>query len=154
MVSYNIYYYPIRLQQSNTQSMKLFESVHFTIGFDEEIQATYLIFHDFCNTELFKEAHLRILEAFLKHRSGKHFTDTRNMGAVSPKIQTWVATTIVPEMAFVSPRGKAHIALILGKDVFANFAAENIAEKTTQISHTRFFDQEVMARDWLKGIIL
>lgn len=134
--------------------MKIFEHELYEISLEEDIQATCLRFKDFCNTEFFKEAHLKLLEAFLEHRTGKHLTDVRQMGAVHPDVQIWVANTIVMEMAQASPLAKVYIALILGEDIFANFAAENIAERTTKISCTRFFNDLEKGKFWLKQIVL
>ncbi|BDD08020.1 hypothetical protein FUAX_04520 [Fulvitalea axinellae] len=79
-----------------------------------------------------------------------HLADSGNMGTVSVEVQEWVAKEVMPEMA-KNAGGKYKMAGILSGDVFASFAFQNVARRTTVDGVSMcMFDNEPEAVAWLK----
>ncbi|MEO1049547.1 MAG: hypothetical protein AAFX87_02940 [Bacteroidota bacterium] len=121
------------------------------IGFDNEIEATFMIFKKEVNTQEFIDVHKEVVTMLdgMDKSTGKHYVDTSKISAVSLEAQAWVAENVVPKIQAKGSYPKAKIALVVSDDVFANFAVKNISSKTDSISETVFFDSLDKAKNWL-----
>jgi|GEM_PF-6100335 len=106
----------------------IIETEFYKIEFTEDLQSTHLSFKKKCESERYREAYTVLIKIFEERGHFSHITDTSSMGVISLEDQEWVKEKVVPQIRrFANSSKKLNIALILGDDVFANFAAKNIA---------------------------
>ncbi|BDD12707.1 hypothetical protein FUAX_51390 (plasmid) [Fulvitalea axinellae] len=117
----------------------------------EFVDETYIKFVYEKNYELkeFKEAH----EALLKLQSecptkDRLLVDTRKMGPMSEEKQEILVSHTIPKLA-EQAGGRVRVARLMGEDVFSNFGANIVAQKTTDLSMSKDFSDENEAVDWL-----
>lgn len=134
--------------------MIYFEDNLASVGFDKDLDATFMIFKESVSSDEFIDIHRKVVEMLLEmdSSSGKHFVDTYPMKTVSLEGQKWVAEHVVPLIHEKGQREVAQIALVLSNDVFGQFAVKNITKKTDGISEVHFFNTAEEAKTWLKKI--
>ena len=128
----------------------------YELCFVPALNATFLKFFRKPSVEQFRKAYFEMSEAFIADKSiSSHITDTSLMGVVPLESQQFVIKEIVPAMRRSLPSNQELvIALILGDDVFASFAAKNmgkkVSEKLTGVN-VNFFGNYEAGVDWLKA---
>ncbi|MBX2842801.1 MAG: hypothetical protein KTR26_13605 [Flammeovirgaceae bacterium] len=129
------------------------EETFFKIEFIEELNLSHLTFQRKCTSDHFRLAYGQLVELFHSKGHNNHITDTSTMGVIGVVDQQWVKANVVPNMRkFADKTKKLNIALILGNDIFATFAAKNIARNflDKQNIDIHYFAGEAEAFDWFK----
>lgn len=123
-------------------------------GYFNEIDTTYMIFKQQVNEDDFIEYHQELLDEFntLKYTSGKHLVDTSPLKIISSSCRKWVAEKIVPRIHQTSNRGKAYIAVVLGKNTFINPDVHHIDPKYNENVHIHYFSKMDDAKMWLSSM--
>ena len=111
------------------------------VGYDSKDDYTFMEFARNVETDGFIKLHEKVVDMLksMSTYSGKHLVDTSRIKTISLEGQAWVVENVVPLIQKKSRSDKALIAVVLSKDVFGKFAAENISRKTNEISDTVFF---------------
>lgn len=128
--------------------MIYFENTFMYTGFNPISKHTFLIFKKMSKEEHVKLGYQKLLEVYTKYGCGYHLTDTRKMGVVSPKAQEYVYEHILPKM-IEHTEHSITVALIVGKDIFAQFAAKNISIRAYNTVKSAFFDELEKGETWL-----
>ncbi|WP_020529596.1 hypothetical protein [Flexithrix dorotheae] len=129
------------------------EESFFKLEFIEELNLSHLTFLKKCTSDQYRLAYGQLVELFKSKGHHNHITDTSTMGVIGVEDQQWVKANVVPNMRkFADSTKKLNIALILGDDIFATFAAKNIARNfmDKQNIDIHYFAGETEAFDWFK----
>lgn len=134
--------------------MNFYEDNISSIGFNRDLDASYMIFKENVTSDQFIDVHKKVVDMLntMDTCSGKHLVDTQVLKTVSLEGQKWVAENVVPVMHEKGNCGKAKIALVMSGDVFGQFAVKNITKKTDEISEVHFFNTRDEAENWLKSL--
>lgn len=104
------------------------------------------------NTQEYKEGILELMDLLdeLKPRGIRHvLSDTKDFEfTISPEVQVWVAKTI--RKKFVETRIQK-FALIVSEYLFSQVSVEQAVQEVIPDNdmYTRYFDQRVLAMNWL-----
>lgn len=130
-----------------------FEDNLSAIGFDKDLDATFMTFKSNVTSKQFITTHEEVVNMLndMGEYSGKHLVDCKPLLAISLEGQEWVADNVIPIIRKKGTGDKAKIALIMSDDVFGKFAVHNISKKADANSETHFFNTEIEAKDWLRS---
>lgn len=121
------------------------------IGYDQEINATYMQFKCQVNEDDFIEYHLDLLDALntKKFTSGKHLVDSSKLKLITNSSRKWLGQNVMPKIQENSSVGEAHIAVVLGCNSFSDYGAEHIESPFGNSINIHFFSQMEDAKMWL-----
>lgn len=121
------------------------------IGYNEDISATYMIFKTSVNEKDFLQCHQYLIDMLNTRRytTGKHLVDTSQLKVITGTAQNWVANNVLTLIHSLGRKEKVCLAVILSSNAFAEFAVKNITNETSDISHSKFFNNILDAKKWL-----
>ncbi|MDW7692359.1 hypothetical protein R9C00_13515 [Flammeovirgaceae bacterium SG7u.111] len=125
----------------------------FSLEFIEDLGLSHLTFKRKCTSEEYRLAYTKLIELFEEKGHHNHVTDTSSLGTVGIADQQWVKSDVVPNLRkIVDKAHKLNIALILGNDIFATFAAKNIARNfmDKQNIDIHYFPVVAESFEWFK----
>ncbi|WP_181305879.1 hypothetical protein [Rufibacter sp. XAAS-G3-1] len=122
-----------------------------TTGYDQVLEAAYLVYKRQGTSPEFREANTRLVSTLARFPSHRLFVDVRGMGVISPEDQKWVGNTIVLQLAKNAPGNYLYIALLVSEKIFTKLAVTSIEDISNGkgICLNRHFYSAPEAKHWL-----
>lgn len=120
-------------------------------GYNEVLQAVYLVYKRKGTSAEFREANLQLVQAITRRPAQRVLVDARAMGVVAPEDQRWVGAEIVLKLASLAPNQYLYIASLLSEHVFTKLAVQTVVEVSNSLGvcQNMEFSSEEEAKDWL-----
>lgn len=126
-------------------STKYFETKNVVVEHDEELNAASITFKDTVSSEQYRAAMEKNYELCQRSDIKNWYQNNRDAGVLSLEDQKWVSTDLIPRAS----KHVEKIAVIVSKDVFRKFAAQNILNKEKGKLNFEYFDSRDEAKKWL-----
>ena len=122
-----------------------------TIGYDQEVKSTYLLFKRPLDEEEIIQAQQEFLAAIssTEVKTSKHISDARALESLTFHSQEWYNKVIIPFIKEQSSEDKATIAIVINPELMQVINPNDLNSRITSDAKTGYFEDEATARAWL-----